>query len=360
MNIYDIQDLLENISEHFKNFFKPRLSLKERLEVYEIMSSFFEDSIPPLETIDSMIALFHKTKKKKLEAILIEWKKDLLGSSSLSEVMGKNIPIAEQILISASESVGDVNSGFKNAIFLSESVKKIKSILYSTLIYPVVLVILAFVVQWGYSVEFVPMFIMINKNVQEWPLITKIAAGMTTDVTALIPYITILVFSYFFISIIALSRYHGFLRRYLDKVPPWNIYKSLQSASFLLTISGFLESGYNIEVAIPKIMKISSPWLNSHLEQMVNNIYMAVPYGEAMDTGLISTEEVAKLQAYGKVSSFAIGVNRIAKEVVDKTISQITISSSLMRTFGMFLVGVTMIICIFGFYSLISSMHTGG
>jgi type II secretory pathway component PulF len=194
----------------------------------------------------------------------------------------------------------------------------------------------------------------------EWPFISKFAAVMSQDVTASIPYITVFTVIFVIVAIYSMPRYTGFFRKYLDMIPPWNIYRSMQSASFLLTISSFLEAGLNIEVAIPEIMDISSPWLKSHLDKMLINIRQTVPPGEALNTGLISTEQAAILQAYGKVTSFSVGIQRAAKEVVEKTLSQVSIASNTLRVGGMLLVGVSMIIFIFGFYSLISSMNLGG
>ncbi len=360
MNLYFLEDLINQAALKIKSLFSYKISLQKRLDLYNIMESFLVDGIPALQMVESLQKYYLSIKDKKMAATMNQWRRDLLkAEGSLGEAMAFNIPANEASLIIAADNNGDIKAGFENAIFMTTTIRKIKGILIGQLIYPIILLIAAIVVQIGYYLKFVPMMFEIKKNFTAWPEISKISVTIADGVYHSTTVLIWLAAVYLIAFVVLAPRLTGtFRNKVLDKLPPYNLYKTLTAVSFLLNVYGYMQAGRNIEYSIPMLRKNANPWLRWHYDRMILNIRESVPYGEAIDTGLINPKQAAIIRAYGMVSSFPKGIERTSKNIINDTIAQVSGITAVLRIIGMALVGLSIVLLISGFYTLASSVHT--
>jgi type II secretory pathway component PulF len=72
-------------------------------------------------------------------------------------------------------------------------------------------------------------------------------------------------------------------RVYLDKVPPWSIYRLVVGSSFLVTLSALLQSGIALQEALILINKYASPYLSVRLNAILDEIRKGRNFGDALD-----------------------------------------------------------------------------
>src|SRR3546814_8506799 len=53
------------------------------------------------------------------------------------------------------------------------------------------------------------------------------------------------------------------IRIYLDKIPPWSIYRMLQGSTFLLNIAIMIKAGVRLQHILIMMAKTGSPWVRS-------------------------------------------------------------------------------------------------
>src|SRR5690606_30786578 len=51
------------------------------------------------------------------------------------------------------------------------------------------------------------------------------------------------------------------MRKWLDKIPPWSIYRMLHGSTFLLNIAVLLQAGVRVQEVLKMMSRTGSPWL---------------------------------------------------------------------------------------------------
>lgn len=129
-------------------------NIKNNVKVKDIeIISFFNKLIILLDSgvslIDSINNIIKSLKNEKFKKIIIEVKKELLKGKKLSSCLIKYPKIFTKTiinLITVSEISGKLSEGFKSIVEYLESEKKVKDKLFSTILYPCILLILVFLI----------------------------------------------------------------------------------------------------------------------------------------------------------------------------------------------------------------------
>lgn len=72
-------------------------------------------------------------------------------------------------------------------------------------------------------------------------------------------------------------------RVFLDKMPPWSIYRLVVGSSFLVTLSALLKSGIPLQESIIQINKYASPYLSTRLTAILDETRKGRNFGDALD-----------------------------------------------------------------------------
>lgn len=92
----------------------------------------------------------------------------------------------------------------------------------------------------------------------------------------------------------SLPRSHGVLRRLLDRVGPWRLYRQVQALRLLALVSILLQPGFGHTSRLRPVLLLflheASPWLAAHLQHMVLRIDQGLAGVAAFDTGLLDRD----------------------------------------------------------------------
>ena len=88
--------------------------------------------------------------------------------------------------------------------------------------------------------------------------------------------------------IYSLPRWTGPVRRYLDRYPPWVLYRDFSGAMLIVSLSTLMRSGVSLRSSLERALRYSSPWLSWHVKEILLRLSRpnSSTFGDAFQTGL--------------------------------------------------------------------------
>lgn len=136
------------------------------------MSILLESGINILKALDNVK---DNTNNKEFKKVIIKMKLDISKGKSLSEAMSKYEDLFSSLvinLVKVSERSGDLSLGFKYIVNYLNSEKNIKDKIKSALIYPIILLVITFLIILVMFLFIIPMyqdmFIKLNVNIPQY------------------------------------------------------------------------------------------------------------------------------------------------------------------------------------------------
>lgn len=328
-------------------FAKLTFTGQKKLRLMRQLQRLIHAGVPLSRSLEQLRYLYSKKGRKPKEPMammIAEWQARLKAGKSLSQSMHGWISLAEEMIIEAGEQSEKLADSLEDALQASGASSKIRKTIIGGLIYPSILFLMLCGMLYGFSTKIVPTFATILPP-EEW---TGNAARMytvsqfVTDWLALIGMIGGAVVTAIFLSFPILL---GPVRKYLDKIPPWSIYKVTQGASFMITMRGFLAAGLPIPEALRRMLKAGNPYFRERVAAILAKINMGRNLGEAMyeaGHGFPDDEISGEVSIYAGLDNFSESLDLLAKEWIDGAVVRAEIASKLLN--NIFL--VIMAVCI--------------
>lgn len=309
-----------DINDLKKKLLKSQFDTRQRVMLYQEILIGIEDNVSIPEIIKDIHAVYVR-KKSPFKVMTKEW---LVGSASgkrFSEYTKGWIPDNELFLISAGEEKDKLNESFSELIrIVSEQEELIKSI--KSKIYPQIFLFFALSgAIYAFSSKLAPGFKKIMPE-DQWPTSAQHYFAFSDWYVANGHYLIFAMIAFLIISFLSFKTLTGEIRNKLDKYPPWSAYREIQSAQFLVVVSGMVKSGIAMKDILSNLNKNSSPYLKSHLKKMIFKLARGVGDGESLNTGLLNEDIVDKVTNYSKRSGFHKGImalgRRSSREMIEK------------------------------------------
>ncbi|MFC6523200.1 type II secretion system F family protein [Undibacterium arcticum] len=82
--------------------------------------------------------------------------------------------------------------------------------------------------------------------------------------------------------IVSLPLLRGRARYYLDKIPPWSIYRMLHGSTFFLNVGVLLSADVHLPVVLEMLKARANPWLKERIEDALHGVNIGANLGEAL------------------------------------------------------------------------------
>ena len=282
-----------------------KFTKKQRLYLYGFCADMIKADLPLYNSIVKLESeggkLLGASFCKKLQQLL----KKMTSSESISIVFEGLIPQAELSIIYSSEKSGSLADGFTSLVDNIKYQSMLTSRLINAVTFPIIMLVLSLIVIAGYAVKVFPAFERVIA-VSRWPVVTQLLYGFG-DALYNGLWITILIVTV--IVVIAfrflMANFSGpFRDRFLDKIIPFSVYKKLNSSLVLSNLSSMLRNNIPINESLDIISLNSNRWLKSHIKRMQSNMTIGMPYGSALNTGLLGRDELLNISLYSSLPSF--------------------------------------------------------
>ncbi len=341
-------------------FYKLIFTSKVRLSLFRKISSFVAQGLPLLQILkileEEYSALNSPTDPRPYA--LRQWIRRMdKEAMTLSQAMDGWSTANERMLIKSGEDSGELSEAFENAIETTESTNNMTSAIKSKLSYPVLLFALLFVLVYLFSTEVVPVLIEI-KDPQTWPENSKALYSLSVFIESYLFHSLAGLLAFFYVMAKLLGNLTGPVRKVLDKLPPFSMYKSFQSSVFLVSLSSMMKSGVAVQNSIYEIRKLSNRYTRSQLTEIIDNFDKGFDVGPAFKIPFFDDETKVDISVYSRAADIADNIHTIGKESIKNGVAKIAAVADLIKVMVIMLVVFYIGWSYYGFFTLIQSISS--
>ncbi|OOH76345.1 hypothetical protein BOX30_10645 [Leptospirillum ferriphilum] len=323
----------------------------------DVRRKFYSDLASILRTDGSMSPVQIRTaidEFRKLpsapKAALREISAGLGRGLDFSAAIRNLAPESETLILRSAEETGDPATLvrlLKNLAFNMEEVRKIRKSFLGSVQYPVFLLLNAGGLIVYFSDSILPkIFEALRVDPSRLFGFALVSYDFFTFVRHF--WFVFVLIPVFLIALVGWSLRLDFPgRRFLDRIPPWSIYRLLLGTEFLTGLSAMLEAGIPVMRAFDQLRRQAPPYLRARIEPVMRIYKRTGKLGEAMDrsgSGFPSREIIIRLtirEGYGDLGGALAEFSRDWKEEgLPKIERQSKILNFVAMTFAAGLIGI--------------------
>lgn len=327
---------------------KKLFSSDDRRSIWLKLAKLLENGVPILKATESIRDRRVKAKGESDFAVLAmkEWVARMRNGSKFSEAIVGWAPHQEIMLISAGDRSGDLQSALLTSSGVMMTIKKIRGAVIAGVLYPLILSIMAITVAYLFGTKIFPQFFKIASE-DKWQGFATYAISFShfvQDWLWLVGVIVVLVTVLFFYS---LSRWDGPVRKKLDTMMPYSLYRVIIGSSWLVSVAAMINAGERIEDALLSMKKGAGKWLSNRIDSCLRYMRQGHNMGDALQktgNGFPDPEIIEDLGVYATVSGFDEALQTLGKEWSVDAVEKIELQSKILFT-----VGILFVACLLGF-----------
>lgn len=326
---------------------RKRFNLEERSQFFDVLKSYLESGFSFVNALEKLEK--RATKDKNFKGKIY---KDILHSLSLGKTISESlapwVAESELMLIEGGERNANLSDSFEEAVYLSESIGKIKTIISSSAFLPILAIFIAFGFSSYYVKSIIPPIIDLV-SFDKWSGLSQTIYNIAAFIDENMFICFVIVVLFILISLWSLNKWSGRVRnKFFDRLPPWSLYKTFVQSSFLITIAALIRGNYTILNALIVIKESAPRYLSWYLDKMIANIQESkVSEGEALNVGLIDREIAGNLEDASDLANFKDVVYNLGRRNIEKTIVKVTKQSTVMNKVSLGIVVVYIAACLF-------------
>lgn len=317
-----------------------RASAGRRSDVYETFADYL-DEYTLRDTLKEQVHNAELIKDPSLP-IFSEWLRRYEAGENFVDIGRGWLPEDELVQIAAASKATSNDSkfadmlAFQRAHFICSEKHKVMQQFSKALFYPLVCFVMIVLYIYGADKYLVPQFLR-GKELSEIPEFSQYLFGtfrFLVDYRWLVLATTAAAFFFVYRSMVGEK---STVRDLCNGLPPFNIYQAICNQSFVITLASLLGGGMKIKDAIILIRDCSSPWVASHLDDMIVKIDThfsgdssddrADAISAAMNAPFFRNFVRYRLYSYSRLSSFDRGLDKISGKITEytnKSVSKIT------------------------------------
>jgi len=332
-----------------------------RLRFYERLASPLEAGVGIQSAIGQLYQRAAFKSETETMAIMLRYVMFSLNEGkAFSDGLAPFIPLSELLIIKAGESRGDLAGSLFKAAGTVRSVKRIKSAVMGALAKPAIFMSLLLFAMYIVGSFVVPKISAVFPS-EDW---TGGAAALAVigNWTASVYFpLSILCFILFVIFVIfTLKRWAGGFRKSFDKAPPYSLYRILQGAGWMTTLSAMLQSGRSIRATLQDLEDLARKDGNSYLSSRTQRIVVenergAENIGIAMEkAGMNFPDEeiIADMVMQSSLSNFDERIGIIADQWIADSVEKVQRISGILTSVSLLAVGGFVLTFVLGVMSL--------
>ena len=335
-----------------------RFGLSKRITMNEKITAFLEANIDLVRSLQTIRDRYAQRKDFRA-AIMSDWIATLEEGKKFADSLAPWVPPGELMLIEAGERGGSLVTGLKEAVVLSSAASKNKTAIIAGVAFPIVLFMMLGGMLIMFQLQMVPVFENLLP-IPEWPASAQTLYNISYFVHN---QMWLLIISIIGLSILigkTMGTWTRKPRHIFDKLPPWNVYRSYQSSSFLIALSSLMRAGVPAYDALRTMSKNASPWMKAHLDKMMATMSLGGGnMGRALDTGLLDDETAGDVQDYSRLGSFSDAIYILGGRSLEKGIKNIQDRMSIIKNLLLVMVAGSIIWIYFASFGLQTNIADG-
>ena|SRR3989338_9385769 len=282
-------------------------SRSEQQAFLEDLRSLIEDGVPVNQAVETIYQISKGPQKQVAKGILDQ----LSHGQPFAEGLTKWFPQAIVEIIRAGEESGTLAENMNAASRALQQQSKVGTAFLSSLTYPVIVIIIGFLVAIYIRHSVFTNFEAI-KPISQWPqngkLLIVIADFVQHGWWALLLLIGMIIIGICY----SLTHLTGTLRHTLDTLPLFSLYRNIIAARLMETLGLLLSNSIILKNALTILQHNATPYLAWHLLLIEFRLSGGREnIAEVLDTGLVSKEDILRLKVIAKGKGFEHALIRL-------------------------------------------------
>lgn len=337
---------------------------RARIEFYETLSLLLENHVLLYDALKEMYTIASEDHRKPNHPRAIVIHDCLMRISEgqpLSKALAKWINEQEASLIAAGEKSGLMKKAFDDAIKVITAKRHILSAALGATVYPAVLFALACVLLHMVATQLVPKLAKVT-DPNSWEGAAKLLYRMAQFVTGFGALTLILILCLTLFVFTTLPYLRGRVRIWLDKSPPWSVYRTLHGSTFLLNVAVMLQSGVRLESALQLLSVNAKPWLKERIDAALYGIRIGGNLGVALHRAgydFPDKKAVQYLSVLANHDGFEAAMSGFGDRWLAHSIKKIQALSKITLACGVLTIGALMVVVIAGAGEIQNAVEAG-
>lgn len=336
---------------------KSQFNEQTRLRLYRKLAKMLGSGLPMLKVLEELHQRASQNGEKPnepLAVVLDDCRRAVQNGRLLSEGLESWIPQNEQMIILAGEQAGRLESTLSAVIQVVQSSKKIKSVIFGGIAYPVSVFILILAYIHIFGTKVIPEFArMVDPSA--WKGAAKSLHVMSLFVQSYMVFLVLFFITLVVVIVASMPRWTGSLRAWFDKVAPYSIYRLVNGSGFLLSFSALQFAGVTVERSLIRLSDMASPWMRERLDGALMGVKSGLNCGEALRNsgyGFPSDEVIDDLCVYAEYKGFAEALQTLADEWIEEGIEQVSIQMKILNSVAIIALAMVIGWLVTGFFGI--------
>ncbi|MCC2645585.1 MAG: type secretion system family protein [Burkholderiales bacterium] len=283
MNLQQIYARNHNfLSRLFK---KTAMSYKKRMAMYRMLEKM-TDEPATLQINEAMEELRGLEVKKDLKNRMWYVYDDIMeqmrsSDADFAKALSRYVPQQDTMIIAASEQ-DDITVGFTTVIENNKKTTEMRKAFTGALAYPLLMVCVLLILIYYFSVKVIPEFV---QNIPDGVVLSSTSEILMTLSNK---------FNYWFSALIAilvalslftvwaLPNFINKFRKYLEEIPPFNMYRIMIGCGFLFALNSLGRAGFMQIDALEQMLKLAKPYLRYRIEIIMDKMADGMDIGQAL------------------------------------------------------------------------------
>jgi type II secretory pathway component PulF len=338
------------MNEFFRNvLIKRSFGRKERVRVWRKMATQLSNGIPLAESV--RILHTQSVQSKLVTARIYETLLTHIASGhTLATGISEYASPEEVMLLSSGQAAAKLPDSLKLAAELMIAKGKIISAIVGALAYPATLSLVFCAVLLMVSVFVMP-DLAVASDPSKWSGMAGVLYVVTSFINSWGGAVVFTIMALLpFAAIASFSVWTGPYRLYVEKIPPWSIYRLMVGCVWLLTMGTLLRSKMQLSRALENMVtsENTTPYLRERVRAIAEQSRMGRNLGDAMfesGFGFPDREIVDDMRVYANLPGFEDKLYELAFQFLDDGIERIQRSAKTLNSVCLLAI-ISLVLCL--------------
>jgi type II secretory pathway component PulF len=311
------------------------MSSSARLKIYRKIASLMANRFSLVNALDMLhdgVSNGGKNPSEPMAIAMANWAMALQNGQPFSEALRGWAPDRERLMLSVGD-VSDLEGAIRNLIRVTEGTTKMLRPIVSAIAYPAFLMMMAVFIIYGIGAYMVPPMIDAAPGVR-WRGLAKNLADLSEWIQAnwlfafsFLPTIMIVIYA-------TIGIWTGKIRAFVDKLPPWSLYKVFVGITWLLAMSALVKGGTPVSNSLRALRKDASRYLKERIDNTLVFVNNGDNLGQALaktNLDFPDTEVIGDLKIYSELDNFEEALESLANNWLDESVYLIEQKASVLN-----------------------------
>ena len=342
-------------------FTRAQISNKTRGDIYSILGSLLDNGALLGDSLDMLYAIYSDEGRKPTQpaAIMLnEVRAMVVDGKTFGQAIAKWVSPEESSLIAAGEKSGNLRRAFTDALYLISVRGRIWGAVGSGVVYPIILAGALVVMLKIIAYKVIPALAK-TSPATSWQGAGHVTYLMSYDVQHYGLATLILTCLLVVAIVVSMPFLTGTPRYYLDKFPPWSVYRRINGGLFMLSMAVLISSGVKQAEALELLVKNATPYLRERIEAVIYGTTRGLFFGDALrdaEYDFPDKRTVLLLTILDKLDGFDVALRRFADDELGRVQEQVEATMKVFYVVMLALMGLITAIITLGSFSIQNSI----